>query len=95
MLGHVRAAWDHAHPDARFVEQDVVVTCPASFDEAARELTVAGRRSKAGLAAGGAARGAAGGVLRVGRHRRRRRGRWRPAIACWCSTSAAAPPTSR
>lgn len=40
VLGHVRAAWDAAHPDARFVDQDVVVTCPASFDEAARELTV-------------------------------------------------------
>jgi molecular chaperone DnaK (HSP70) len=40
VLGHVRAAWDARVPDARFVEQDVVVTCPASFDEAARELTV-------------------------------------------------------
>ena len=42
ILGHVRAAWDHAmsgEPDSRFVDQEVVVTCPASFDEAARELT--------------------------------------------------------
>ena len=31
VLGHVRAAWDAAHPDARFVDQDVVVTCPASL----------------------------------------------------------------
>ena len=27
-------------PDSRFADQDVVVTCPASFDEAARELTL-------------------------------------------------------
>ena len=40
ILGHVRAAWDHEHPDAPFVEQEVLVTVPASFDEAARELTV-------------------------------------------------------
>ena len=39
ILGHVRAAWDHAHPDAQFVDQEVLVTVPASFDEAARELT--------------------------------------------------------
>ncbi|HEY6174733.1 MAG TPA: Hsp70 family protein, partial [Kofleriaceae bacterium] len=40
ILGHVRDAWDHAHPSAPFVEQDVLVTVPASFDEAARELTL-------------------------------------------------------
>jgi molecular chaperone DnaK (HSP70) len=40
ILGHVRAAWDHAHPDAPFAEQEVLVTVPASFDEAARELTL-------------------------------------------------------
>jgi molecular chaperone DnaK (HSP70) len=42
VLAHVRAAWDHQHAgdaDARFADQDVVVTVPASFDEAARELT--------------------------------------------------------
>lgn len=49
VLAHVGAAWDHAFPDARFVEQDVVVTCPASFDEAARELTVEAA-GKSGLA---------------------------------------------
>jgi hypothetical protein len=38
-LSHLRAAWDHAHPDAPFDEQDVTVTIPASFDPAARELT--------------------------------------------------------
>ncbi len=42
ILAHVRAAWDDlmsGEPDSQFVAQDVVVTCPASFDEAARELT--------------------------------------------------------
>jgi hypothetical protein len=39
-LEHLRAAWDDAHPDAPFAEQDVTVTIPASFDPAARELTV-------------------------------------------------------
>lgn len=38
-LTHLREAWDHAHPDAPFAEQDVTVTIPASFDPAARELT--------------------------------------------------------
>lgn len=40
LLAHVRAAWDHAHPDHPLVGQDVVLTVPASFDEVARELTV-------------------------------------------------------
>jgi molecular chaperone DnaK (HSP70) len=39
ILGHVRDAWDHAHPDAPLAAQEVLVTVPASFDEAARELT--------------------------------------------------------
>jgi hypothetical protein len=39
-LEHVRNAWDHAHPETPFAEQDVTVTIPASFDPAARELTV-------------------------------------------------------
>ncbi len=39
-LAHLRAAWDHAHPDEPLDEQDVVITLPASFDEVARELTV-------------------------------------------------------
>ena len=39
-LEHVRKAWDHAHPEAPFAEQEVTVTIPASFDPAARELTV-------------------------------------------------------
>ncbi len=39
-LEHLRHAWDQAHPDAPFAAQDVTVTIPASFDPAARELTV-------------------------------------------------------
>jgi hypothetical protein len=38
-LTHLREAWNHAHPDAPFGEQEVTVTIPASFDPAARELT--------------------------------------------------------
>jgi hypothetical protein len=39
-LSHLRQAWDHAYPEAPFAQQDVTVTIPASFDPAARELTV-------------------------------------------------------
>ncbi len=49
ILSHVRHAWDHAHPDAPLVAQDVVITIPASFDEVARELTVEAAE-QAGLA---------------------------------------------
>ena len=38
-LSHLREAWNAAHPDAPFAEQEVTVTIPASFDPAARELT--------------------------------------------------------
>ncbi len=38
-LEHLRIAWDHRRPDAPLAEQDVVLTVPASFDPAARELT--------------------------------------------------------
>ncbi len=44
-LEHLRNAWDHARPDAPFAEQDVTVTIPASFDPAARELTVEAAKS--------------------------------------------------
>ena len=40
ILAHVKGAWDHSHPDAPFADQEVLVTVPASFDEAARELTL-------------------------------------------------------
>jgi hypothetical protein len=46
-LEHLVAAWEHAHPDAPIAEQAVVLTVPASFDAAARELT-----REAALAAG-------------------------------------------
>jgi molecular chaperone DnaK (HSP70) len=39
ILAHLRDAWDAAHPEARLADQEVLVTVPASFDEAARELT--------------------------------------------------------
>lgn len=38
-LRHLRAAWNDAHPEAPFEQQEVTVTIPASFDPAARELT--------------------------------------------------------
>jgi hypothetical protein len=46
-LEHLIAAWEHAFPDAPVAEQVVVLTVPASFDAAARELT-----REAALAAG-------------------------------------------
>jgi molecular chaperone DnaK (HSP70) len=50
-LAHLRSAWDAAmaadDPGARLEEQEVVLTVPASFDAAARELTL-----KAAAAAG-------------------------------------------
>ena len=39
-LRHMRDSWNHRFPDARLEEQDLVITVPASFDPAARELTV-------------------------------------------------------
>ena len=38
-LSHLRRAWEQAHPEAPFEQQDITVTIPASFDPAARELT--------------------------------------------------------
>ncbi len=48
IVAHLRAAWDHAHPNAPLAQQEVVLTVPASFDEVARELTVEAIR-QAGL----------------------------------------------
>ncbi|MFW5925295.1 MAG: Hsp70 family protein [Myxococcota bacterium] len=39
-LRHVRRAWDHRFADHPLVHQEVVLTVPASFDEAARALTL-------------------------------------------------------
>ena len=46
-LEHLVAAWEAAFPDAPLAQQQVVLTVPASFDAAARELT-----REAALAAG-------------------------------------------
>ncbi len=39
-IAHARAAWDARFPRHPLVQQDFVLTLPASFDEVARELTV-------------------------------------------------------
>jgi molecular chaperone DnaK (HSP70) len=39
-LNHLREAWEAKHPEQPFDTHRVLVTVPASFDEAARELTV-------------------------------------------------------
>lgn len=44
-LQHMRDAWQSLHPDAPLEEQDLVLTVPASFDPAARELTVEAARA--------------------------------------------------
>ena len=38
-LRHLAGAWDHARPDTPLADQEIVLTVPASFDAAARELT--------------------------------------------------------
>lgn len=50
-LAHLRDAWnrvmasvEHGDTNARFEQQDIVLTVPASFDEEARELTVEAAR---------------------------------------------------
>lgn len=51
-LGHIREAWNHtfagSSPENRLENQRIVLTVPASFDEVARELTVAAAK-EAGL----------------------------------------------
>jgi hypothetical protein len=47
-LGHMRDAWNQARPDAPLQRQEVILTVPASFDPAARELTAEAARN-AGL----------------------------------------------
>jgi len=44
-LQHIRDAWQNRHPDAPLEDQDLVITVPASFDPAARELTVESARA--------------------------------------------------
>lgn len=47
-LEHLRDAWNHKFPDFPIEEQRLTITVPASFDPAARELTVEAAR-KVGL----------------------------------------------
>lgn len=47
-IAHLRSAWNHRFPGEPLERQDVVLTLPASFDEVARELTIAAA-AKAGL----------------------------------------------
>jgi hypothetical protein len=44
-LQHIRDAWQYLHPNSPLAEQDLVITVPASFDPAARELTVEAARA--------------------------------------------------
>jgi hypothetical protein len=44
-LQHLCDAWQSQHPNAPLDQQDVVITVPASFDPAARELTVEAARA--------------------------------------------------
>jgi molecular chaperone DnaK (HSP70) len=44
-LQHISNAWQHLHPQSPLAEQDLVITVPASFDPAARELTVEAART--------------------------------------------------
>ncbi|HVL02071.1 MAG TPA: Hsp70 family protein, partial [Dongiaceae bacterium] len=44
-LAHVKAAWDHQHPESPLEQQEVTLTVPASFDPAARDLTVEAARA--------------------------------------------------
>ncbi|MGH6820623.1 MAG: Hsp70 family protein, partial [Methylocella sp.] len=44
-LEHLKDAWNHAHPNAPLESQDLVITVPASFDPAARELTAEAART--------------------------------------------------
>lgn len=43
-LRHVREAWNFQHPEAPLEAQELVITVPASFDEAARALTLEAAR---------------------------------------------------
>src|SRR5581483_12478584 len=38
-LLHLRSAWDATHPAQKLEDQTVLITVPASFDAAARDLT--------------------------------------------------------
>jgi molecular chaperone DnaK (HSP70) len=44
-LQHMLAAWNYRFPEQQLAQQDVTITVPASFDPAARELTVEAARA--------------------------------------------------
>ena len=44
-LQHMKEAWGNKHPNAPLEDQDLIITVPASFDPAARELTVEAAKS--------------------------------------------------
>ena len=44
-LQHIKDAWQNQHPSSPLENQDLVITVPASFDPAARELTVEAARA--------------------------------------------------
>ncbi|MDP2904524.1 MAG: Hsp70 family protein [Methylovulum sp.] len=44
-LQHISDAWHYKYPNAPLAQQDLVITVPASFDPAARELTVEAARA--------------------------------------------------
>jgi molecular chaperone DnaK (HSP70) len=48
LLRHMAGAWEFTHPQAPIAAQEVILTVPASFDEAARALTVSAAQ-QAGL----------------------------------------------
>jgi hypothetical protein len=39
-LAYIQAAWNFQFPDAKFSQQQIVITVPASFDDVARSLTI-------------------------------------------------------
>ena len=43
-LAHIRTVWGHKFPNAPLEQQTIVITVPASFDEAARSLTLEAAR---------------------------------------------------
>ncbi len=44
-LQHMMQAWENQYPNSPLAEQELIITVPASFDPAARELTVEAARS--------------------------------------------------
>ena len=88
--------WRRTWPTHRLEVQDIVLTVPGVVRRRGPRADRRGRPRRRARAPH-AARGAAGGVLRLARPPRRRAGasRSRSATWCWSPTSAAAPPTSR